>query len=116
MTEIPRFDPDRADGVREEDVLEILDRGERGEQLTPCEMSAWTGYELGWKDGWADGAPKPSPWRHRASLAYATLATLALVFIAPAEAAIEGIGSWLVSHVIAITLGACLATLAKATR
>lgn len=43
----------RAEGdpAAEGDIPSIIERGQTGERLSPAEQSAWTGYELGWKDG-----------------------------------------------------------------
>jgi len=43
----------RAEGdpAAEGDIPSIIERGQTGERLSPTEQSAWTGYELGWKDG-----------------------------------------------------------------
>lgn len=45
--------------VCESDIPEIIERGERGEKLSACQQSAWSGYELGWRDGRKDAALSP---------------------------------------------------------
>lgn len=43
--------------IDEADIPEIVERGKHGEKLTVAERAAWSGYELGWKDGWNDRKP-----------------------------------------------------------
>lgn len=51
--------------IEEAAVAEIAERGARGEHLTPAEQAAWTGYELGFRDGHKARAVPTPPWPER---------------------------------------------------
>lgn len=53
--------------ITEAMVPDIVERGRHGEALTAAEAAAWTGYELGWRDGYAE--PRPLPPQEEAQLA-----------------------------------------------
>lgn len=47
--------------VDEADIPEIAERGARGEKLTAIEQAAWSGYEIGWRDGHNDASAPAEP-------------------------------------------------------
>lgn len=47
--------------VGEAAIPEIIERGRRGEKLSPEEQAVWTGYELGWRDGRNEGRADHQP-------------------------------------------------------
>lgn len=47
--------------LTEEQVFEACEKVKRGEFVSISEMSAVTGYDLGWRDGWNDRRSTPTP-------------------------------------------------------